>query len=52
MSLKVFLAGQVRNLRENLLHSLHPDVVAATGMIPPDIDAEKAYHEYLEKKYL
>jgi hypothetical protein len=26
--------------------------VAATGIIPSDIDAEKVYREYLEKKYL
>jgi hypothetical protein len=30
---------------------LHPDVVAATGIISPDVDAEKAYRDYIEKKY-
>jgi hypothetical protein len=51
-SAEEFLARQARNLREHLQRPLHPDVVAATGIIPSDIDAEKVYHEYLEKKYL
>jgi len=51
-SAEEFLARQARNLREHLQRPVHPDVAAATGIIPPDIDAEKEYHEYLEKKYL
>jgi hypothetical protein len=51
-SAEEFLARQARNLREHLQRPLHPDVVAATGIIPSDIDAEKVYREYLERKYL
>jgi len=51
-SAEEFLARQARNLRQHLQRPLHPDVVAATGIIPSDIDAEKVYHEHLEKKYL
>ncbi len=49
---EAILAKQARYLREQLEKPLHPDVVAVTGIIPSDIDAEKVYHEYLEKKYL
>ena len=51
-SAEEFLARQAHNLRQHLQRPLHPDVVAATGIIPSDIDAGKVYHEYLEKKYL
>lgn len=52
ISAEEFLAGQVRNLREHMQRPLHPEVVAATGIFPPDLDVKKAYHEYIEKKYL
>ena len=45
------LAQQARNLRELLEKPLGADVVAATGIISPDVDVEKAYCEYLEEKY-
>jgi len=51
-SAEEYLARQARNLREHLQRPLHPDVVAAIGIFSSDIDAEKVYHEYLEKKYL
>ena len=51
-SAEALLAQQARNLRERLQKPLHPDVVAATGIISPDVDAEKAYRDYIEKKYL
>jgi hypothetical protein len=50
-SVEALLAQQVRNLREQVQRPLHPDVVAATGIISPDVNAGKAYHEYIEKKY-
>jgi len=50
-SAEEFLARQARNLREHLQRPLHPDVVAATGIISPEAD-EETYHQYLEKKYL
>jgi len=51
ISAEALLAQQARNLREYLEGSLHPDVIAATGIIPPEVDAKEAYREYLEKKY-
>ncbi|HEX4085027.1 MAG TPA: hypothetical protein VHY22_08960 [Chthoniobacteraceae bacterium] len=45
-----FLALQTRNLREQFQKPLHPDVAAAIGIISADSD-EKAYREYIEKKY-
>jgi hypothetical protein len=51
-SAEAFLAQQARNLRERLQKPLHPDVAAAIGIFPADVDAKKAYHEYIEKKYL
>ena len=47
---EAILAQQVRNLRELLGQPLGSDVVAATGIISPDVD-EETYREYLEKKY-
>ncbi len=47
-----FLARQARNLREHLQRPLHPDVIAATGIFPSDIDEKAAYQKYVEKKYL
>ena len=47
-----FLARQARNQREHLQRPIHPDVAAAIGIFPADVDAKKVYHEYLEKKYL
>ncbi len=50
-SVEALLAEQAKALRERLERPLHPDVVAATGIISPEVDAEKAYREYLDKKY-
>jgi hypothetical protein len=48
---EALLGEQARNLRELLEEPLGADVVAATGIVSPDVDVEKAYYEYLEKKY-
>jgi hypothetical protein len=50
-SAEAYLARQARNLREHLQRTLHPEVAAAIGIISPDVDARKAYREYIEKKY-
>ena len=47
---EALLAQQARNLRELLEQPLHPDVVAATGIIPPDVN-EETCREYLKKKH-
>lgn len=51
-SAEEFLARQARNLRVHLQRPLSPDVAAAIGIFPADLDARKAYREYIEKKYL
>jgi len=51
-SAEEFLARQARNLREHLQRSLHPDVVAATGIFPADLDVKQAYREHIENKHL
>jgi hypothetical protein len=51
ISPEAFLAHQARNLREYLQRPLHPDVAAAIGIVPPSVEAEKEYHEYIERKH-
>jgi hypothetical protein len=50
-SAEAFLARQARNLREHLQRPLHPDVVAASGIVSPGIDARVAHHGHLEAKH-
>jgi len=52
LSAEKFLAQQAQKLRQRLQRPLHPDVLAATGIISPDVDAKKAYRDHIEKKYL
>ena len=50
-SAEAFLARQARNLREHLQRPLQPDVMKATGIIPPEVAGEKMHLEHLEKKH-
>ena len=50
-SAEAFLARQTRNLREHLQRPLRPEVTAATGIISPEIAAQKTHLEHLEKKH-
>lgn len=50
-SAEAFLARQARNLREQLQRPIHPDVLAATGIIPSEVAAEKTHRDHLEKKH-
>ena len=50
-STEEFLANQAHNLVKLLQRPLSPAVLNATGTIPPGVDGEAAYREYLEKKY-
>jgi hypothetical protein len=50
-SAEAFLARQARNLREHLQRPIHPDVLRATGIISPEVAAEKTHREHLEKKH-
>lgn len=50
-SAEAFLARQARNLREHLQRPLQPDVVAATGIIPPEIAGREKHRGHLEKKH-
>ncbi len=46
-----WLAGHARTLRLNLQAPLHPDVVAATGVLGAGADTQSDYLEYLERKH-
>ncbi len=50
-SAEAFLARQARNLREHLQRPLQPEVMGATGIIPPEIAGEETYRGHLEKKH-
>ena len=32
-------------------YELHPDIEQLKGLIPPDVDAQQEYYDYLEKKH-
>lgn len=46
-----FFTREASNLRQHLQAPLHPAVIRATGVIRGDIDAEKEYRDYLERKH-
>jgi hypothetical protein len=46
-----FLARHARSLRLNLEAPLHPDVLAATGVLNESADPQSDYLEYLERKH-
>ena len=50
-SAEAFLARQARNLREHLPRPLRPEVLRATGIIPPEVAGEETHREHLEKKH-
>ena len=50
-SAEAFLARQARNLREHLQRPLRPEVLRATGIIPPELAGEETHREHLEKKH-
>jgi len=50
-SAEAFLARQARNLREHLQRPLRPEVLQATGILPPEVAGEETYREHLEKKH-
>ena len=50
-SAEAFLARQARNLREHLQRPLPPEVLRASGIIPPEVTGEETYREHLEKKH-
>jgi len=52
ISVEAFLARQARNLREHLQRPLHPDVIAASGIIAPGLACEEAHRAHLEKKHV
>jgi hypothetical protein len=50
-SAEAFLAKQAQVLRESSLKTLHPHVVAATGIFPSDLDIREAYLDAMEEKH-
>lgn len=40
-----------RRLQEGQVYPIHPEVQKISGLIPPDIDAEARYREYLMSKH-
>lgn len=48
---EALLARQMRALREHLEQPLHPDVVAASGLVSPLADGLQEHKDHLEKKY-
>ena len=50
-SAEAFLARQARNLREHLQRPLQADVMAASGIISPEVAAEETHREHSEKKH-
>ena len=50
-SAEAFLARQARNLREQLQRPLPPEVLRATGIIPPEVAGEETHRAHLAKKH-
>ena len=50
-SAEAFLARQARNLRLQLQAPLQPEVIAASGIIDPEVDGRAAYRAHLEAKH-
>ena len=49
-SAEEFLARQAHNLREQMQRPLSEEVLAASGIIPPEVTGREAHREYFEKK--
>ena len=50
-SAEAVLARQAHNLREHLHQPLHPDVVAASGVIMPGFGGDEEHKDHLELKH-
>jgi hypothetical protein len=50
-SAEAFLARQARNLREHFQQPLRPEVLRATGIVPPDVAGEESHRKHLEEKH-
>ena len=48
---EAFLARQAHNLREHLQRPMQADVVAASGIVSPEVAAEEAHREHSEQKH-
>ena len=48
---EAFLARQARNLREHFQTPLQPEVMAASGIIPPETDGLESHREHLDRKH-
>ena len=50
-SAEAFLAQQAHNLRRHLQQPIHGDVLDASGIVSPGLDAEQTYRDHLDKKH-
>ena len=46
-----FLARQARNLRRQLEKPLPPEIVTASGIIVPEVDAKTAQLDHMQRKH-
>lgn len=46
-----FLARQARNLRRQLEKPLPPEIVAASGIIAPEVDSKTEHLDHLQRKH-
>jgi hypothetical protein len=46
-----FLARQARNLRRQLEKPLPPEIVTASGIIAPEVDAKTAQLDHMQRKH-
>lgn len=46
-----FFAREARNLREHLQAPLHPDLMRATGVLTPGVEAQSTHLDHLHNKH-
>ena len=46
-----FFAREARHLRQHLQTALHPDLERATGILVPELQAESAHLDHLDRKH-
>lgn len=51
ITLTELIARHLRRLQSEEGGEIHPMVQKLSGLIPPEVDAEAEYHEYLLKKH-
>ncbi len=51
ISAEALLARQARSLREQLQRPVHPEVQAASGIIPANVAGEEAHRTHLAAKH-